>query len=176
MFCAAAVWLRPHIELIVGAKVWAWGATPTGSCISRRAGAVFLHLFHACQVPWVKLGAEHNITKAGFHGSELWSLTLLPSGSWWSASQRSDIDNLLGNQANEKTFFWVCGWSCKSLSYKQADVLLNRKKTICLSQQWPQSTIYSIKMGNQSTYLWLKLWLTYKTFQIVKMDLHILYL
>lgn len=188
MLCAAAVWLRPHIELIVGAKVWPWGATPTGSCISRRAGAVFLHLFHTCQVPWVKLGAEHNITKAGFHGSELWSLTFLPSGSWWRASQRSDIDNLLGNQTNEKTFFSFHKifrlWLKLQVIKLQASWCASKQKKnyMPISAMTSVYTIYSIKMATSPCIFdWnygLRIRRRYLefTFQIVKMDLHILYL
>ncbi len=102
MFCAAAVWLRPHIELIVRGEVWPWGGTPTGSCIGRGAGAALLNLLHTGQVPWVKLGAEHNITEASLHDSEHWPF--LPSGSSWSGSQRSAIDSLLWNQTNTITF------------------------------------------------------------------------
>lgn len=112
IFCAATVWLRPHIELIVGAKVWPWGATPTGSCIGWRARAAPLHLLHACQVPWVKLGAEHNITKASLHGSELWPF--LAAGSSWSASPRSDTDGLLGNKRNYTEKKYRGGKRCAS--------------------------------------------------------------
>ena len=78
MFCAATVWLCPYIELIVRGETWGWpwGGTPIGSCIRWWAGAALLHFLHTCQVPWVKLGAEHDITKASLHCSELWPLSL----------------------------------------------------------------------------------------------------
>ena len=71
MFRAGAVWLCPQIELIVRGKVGSGEGVPTGRYIGRRAGAALLHLLHTSQVPWVKLGAEHNITKASLHGSWL---------------------------------------------------------------------------------------------------------
>lgn len=67
VLCPTTVWLCPHIKLIFWAKVGSGGTTATGSGVSRRAGVV-LHLLYSCQVPWVKLGAEHDCTKAGFHG------------------------------------------------------------------------------------------------------------
>lgn len=111
VFCPGTIWLRPHIELIVRGKVKPWEAAHNGWWVSRRAG-VPLHLLHACQVPWVKLGGEHDIAEASIHGSKHLP-TLVSSGSYWNAGQQPEIDKWSQtNKTNTKVtshhlVFWL---------------------------------------------------------------------